>query len=204
MLGLETLVPILNVLEKLVLLLLTGLSVWSIGIMIERRRVFRDQASLEGAEKAEDLILNGKKEELLTWIKDRKNPVAQSLQTLQNVPSHTAEGIEAAFRAFSQNYRRSMEKGLNILATLGANAPFIGLFGTVLGIIEAFSALSIEQSSSDVIMASIAEALVATAAGLFVAIPAVVAFNLFSARLRTVLQKCDAVKNLYISRQENL
>ena len=74
------------------------------------------------------------------------------------------------------------------------------LFGTVLGIIEAFSALSTEQTGSGAVMASIAKALIATAAGLFVAIPAVVAYNVFAARLKAVIARCDALKNLYLSR----
>ena len=72
------------------------------------------------------------------------------------------------------------------MATLGSNAPFIGLFGTVLGIIEAFFALSADQMGSERVMSAISEALIATAAGLFVAIPALIAFNSFSNRLRMI------------------
>lgn len=74
---------------------------------------------------------------------------------------------------------------LDILATLASNAPFVGLFGTVLGIIRAFKDLSQNVQSANVaVMAGVAEALVATAVGLFVAIPAIVAFNIFKGRVK--------------------
>jgi biopolymer transport protein ExbB/biopolymer transport protein TolQ len=77
-----------------------------------------------------------------------------------------------------------MERGTTMLGTLGNNAPFIGLFGTVIGVIIAFQNLSSNQGNAAMgsVMAGIAEALVATAVGLFVAIPAVVAFNVIQKR----------------------
>ena len=81
-----------------------------------------------------------------------------------------------------------MEKNLNFLGTLGNNAPFIGLFGTVLGIIRSFHDLSLNMSGgASVVMAGISEALVATATGLFVAIPAVIFNNYFLRMNRKVL-----------------
>ena len=74
--------------------------------------------------------------------------------------------------------RHSLDPGTTLLGTIGNNAPFIGLFGTVLGVIEAFSYLSGGEEAMARVMAGIAEALVATAVGIFVAIPAVVGFNL--------------------------
>jgi biopolymer transport protein ExbB/TolQ len=78
-----------------------------------------------------------------------------------------------------------LEKGLGILATLGAISPFIGLFGTVIGIIKSFEALAASETSGYLnVMSGIAEALIATAAGLIVAIPAVMFYNYFSKRLK--------------------
>jgi len=80
------------------------------------------------------------------------------------------------------------QKRLTILATLGNNAPFIGLFGTVLGVIKAFHDLHLQHGSGiKVVMGGISEALVATAMGLLVAIPAVIAYNAFSKILQTWL-----------------
>ncbi len=91
--------------------------------------------------------------------------------------------------------RIALEKRLGILATFGNNAPFIGLFGTVLGVINAFHALS---NGSDfkinVVMGGISEALVATAAGLFVAIPCVIAYNYFVRRIKGILLEIEANK----------
>jgi biopolymer transport protein ExbB len=97
-----------------------------------------------------------------------------------------------------------MERGLTVLATLGSNAPFIGLFGTVLGIISAFAALGgTTQGGANSVMSGISEALVATAIGLLVAIPAVVAYNVFSRRIRVLLQECESLKDYYLSRRKD-
>ena len=81
-----------------------------------------------------------------------------------------------------------LERGLVLLATLGAVSPFIGLFGTVVGIIRAFSALSVNEASSYTnVMAGIAEALVSTAAGILVAIPAVMFYNYFIKQIKLAL-----------------
>jgi biopolymer transport protein ExbB len=78
------------------------------------------------------------------------------------------------------------EKRLNFLATLASNAPYVGLFGTVLGIVRSFRDLAANMAdASSAVMAGIAESLIATAVGLLVAIPAVVAFNVFKARVKS-------------------
>jgi len=90
--------------------------------------------------------------------------------------------------------RLGLEARLGILATFGNNAPFIGLFGTVLGIIQAFHTIG-SSNSFDVqpIMQGISEALIATATGLFVAIPCVIAYNYFLRRLKVVLTLKEAL-----------
>ena len=85
-----------------------------------------------------------------------------------------------------------MEKGLGILATLGSISPFIGLFGTVVGIIKSFNALSVQDSSNyTMVMSGIADALIATAAGLLVAVPAVMFYNYFMKRLKLSMPLYD-------------
>ena len=80
-----------------------------------------------------------------------------------------------------------LERGLSLLGTLGSNAPFIGLFGTVLGIIKTFHDLQNKQAQGlNSIMSGISEALVATGVGLLVAIPAVIGYNFYSRRVRTL------------------
>ncbi|QIR75732.1 MotA/TolQ/ExbB proton channel family protein [Sulfurospirillum diekertiae] len=109
-----------------------------------------------------------------------------------------------AFGAIQKNYqsidyytlRLSLEAHLGILATFGNNAPFIGLFGTVLGIIQAFHMIG-SSNAFDVqpIMQGISEALIATATGLFVAIPCVIAYNYFTRRVKVVLTQKEAQLN---------
>src|SRR6478735_6289984 len=95
--------------------------------------------------------------------------------------------------------RIDLERNLGILGTLGNNAPFIGLFGTVLGIIKAFADLSRNQAGgAGAVMSGISEALVATAVGLMVAIPAVIAFNFFQGRVRRALGRVDAMAHLVL------
>lgn len=106
-----------------------------------------------------------------------------------------------AFSAIQKNYhsidyytlRLSLEARLGILSTFGNNAPFIGLFGTVLGVIQAFHMIG-SSNAFDVqpIMQGISEALIATATGLFVAIPCVIAYNYFSRRAKMVLIQKEA------------
>jgi biopolymer transport protein ExbB len=87
------------------------------------------------------------------------------------------------------------------LATVGSNAPFVGLFGTVLGIMRAFHDLSLKSADAmEAVMAGIAEALVATAVGLFVAIPAVVLYNLFSRWVRGRMSRSDSLADLVVAR----
>ena len=91
--------------------------------------------------------------------------------------------------------RKELERGMNLLGTLGSNAPFIGLLGTVIGVIEAFSHLGAGQDKASMgnVMGGIAEALVATGVGLFVAIPAVVAFNVFQRKISEVEESVMAL-----------
>lgn len=103
---------------------------------------------------------------------------------LESTREPTPEALQSALARLDRETMR-LEKGLGVLATLGSVAPFIGLFGTVVGVIRAFDALSVTQDAGlGPVMAGIAEALVATAAGLLVAVPAVIFYNYFVKRLK--------------------
>ena len=97
--------------------------------------------------------------------------------------------------------RPGLDANLSILATIGSNAPFVGLLGTVLGIINAAHQLTAEgaQNAPNAVMSGVFEALVATAVGLFVAIPAVVAYNLFQRRVRKRMAEVDSLAHLILS-----
>ncbi|AXA53688.1 protein TolQ [Pseudomonas thivervalensis] len=120
--------------------------------------------------------------------------------TQLNQPSSTPEvvleGVERSLQVAISEQEIQLEKGLQFLATVGSVSPYIGLFGTVWGIMNAFLGLSqVQQASLSTVAPGIAEALIATAIGLFAAIPAVIAYNRFAARGQTLLTRYYAFGN---------
>ncbi len=121
---------------------------------------------------------------------------AAALNEMTRTPEAAHEVVEA--RMLEE--KRSLDRGLNFLGTVGANAPFVGLFGTVLGIVKAFHDLAQTKAAGpQVVMAGISEALVATAVGLLVAIPAVVAYNAFKGKVKRILSDSDILVRLVAS-----
>jgi biopolymer transport protein ExbB len=165
-----------------VLWLLVGLSVVSLAVMLERLWYFKTHR-LESAVLARDIRYLLDKAN----VDDRRPVEGELFRTRLAAAVDGAKGRE----------RIRLERNLAFLATLGSNAPFIGLFGTVLGIIKAFHDLSHSMGGGpSVVMAGISEALVATAVGLMVAIPAVVAFNFFNRRVRCKMAQVDWMAHL--------
>lgn len=115
----------------------------------------------------------------------------QTLNQIPNIDSgHITEGTERAMLVAIGEEGAELEKGLSFLATVGSVSPYIGLFGTVWGIMNAFIGLSqVQQATLSTVAPGIAEALIATAIGLFAAIPAVIAYNRFSARSATITSR---------------
>ena len=102
-------------------------------------------------------------------------------------PEAVIEGAERAMRLASTQHIEQLEKNVSFLATIGSTSPYIGLFGTVWGIMNAFRALGqVQQASIAMVAPGISEALIATAIGLFAAIPAVIAYNRFSNQLERI------------------
>ena len=92
------------------------------------------------------------------------------------------------------------EKNLSLLASIGSNSPFIGLFGTVLGIIQAFHSLSGQSGAgAQAVTAGLSEALIATAIGILVAIPAVIGFNLYNRKVQSAVAEAEALQNYLVS-----
>jgi biopolymer transport protein ExbB len=176
-----------------VLWLLIALSVISIGIVLERvlfylgRRPGRTDDIMR-ALAAGDL---GRASALVDRRRGMEADVVRAaIAQAGDGPGSVAKIVDAQIKRSRLDY----EARLAFLATLGNNAPFIGLFGTVLGIIRAFGDLAKNPSASGAssVMAGISEALVATAVGLLVALPAVVAFNVFTRALRRASQRAGA------------
>ncbi len=119
---------------------------------------------------------------------------------LKHIKTYGSKGLEEVFETYSLSEKPELEKSLNFLATIGSNAPYIGLLGTVLGIMKAFNDLAqTTEAGQQTVMAGISLALVATATGLFVAIPAVVSYNYYSKRVRTILQNLEMTKELCLA-----
>ncbi|MBK8481631.1 MAG: MotA/TolQ/ExbB proton channel family protein [Proteobacteria bacterium] len=181
---------------------LVALSVLSLGIILERAFVFHRIAG-DAADLGERLVTYlevGDLERARRMVGPLASVAArvayEGLLAYEKGPESAAEAMAAA-KAIQ---RTRMEERLAILGTLGNNAPFIGLFGTVIGIIKAFHDLSVDSAgAAKAVMAGISEALVATAMGLFVAIPAVMAFNYFQRRIRAQLTASDGLVHLLLA-----
>lgn len=179
-----------------VLWLLVALSILSVGVMVERFRFFHSRRidTVRLAQAARKAIATGATE---TLRRDYGGSDAMAARVALRAAEERDRGVEAVGEAMNSEKSRARgehERFLIVLGTLGNNAPFIGLFGTVLGIIKAFKDLSENTGGgADVVMEGISEALVATAVGLLVAIPAVVAFNYFNRRVRAALAATDEV-----------
>lgn len=191
-----------SILEYGILLLLFGLSIWSFSIMIDRKRAFASEVKSDALSEAHALLKKQDHGAIQKWAASHPGLHAGVLTTAAQFKGEGhAESVDRAVRAYLMTERARYEKGLAILATLGANAPFIGLFGTVLGIVRAFAALGDNSGAASSVMSGISLALIATAAGLFVAIPAVVAFNTFSNRWKSLVTECEVLKDLLVAHQ---
>jgi biopolymer transport protein ExbB len=185
-----------------VLWLLIGLSVLSVTVMVERGISLRSRTpDLEGlSRKVLALLGKGELEAAREALGAPKSPeIRVALIGLAELPRGRDAASEAMASARSRE-RLNLERNLGVLGTLGNNTPFIGLFGTVLGIMRAFADLSKNQAGgAGPVMAGISEALVATAVGLLVAIPAVIAFNVFQGTVRRTMGRVDAMAHLILS-----
>jgi biopolymer transport protein ExbB/biopolymer transport protein TolQ len=170
-------------------------SVWSLAVMIDRYLYFSAarKQSREFAPKVAGALKENKLEEAIK-IADRSKKshlaevVTSGLQEFRiSAGAATAETIESSSRALERAeaiVHAKLKRGLSVLATIGATAPFVGLFGTVVGILHAFQQIATQKTSGiGAVAGGIAEALVTTAFGLLVAIPAVMAFNYFTGRV---------------------
>jgi len=178
-------------LARTVTVMLLVMSLLSIWIFIDRYLLFRSskKQSLQFVTKVGNLLKQGKLDDCINLAKQFKNghlPKVFSAALLEFKASSSEGGynvIEAAKRAIERATAKTnsdMKKGLSTLATIGATAPFVGLFGTVVGIINAFKGMATTGSGGiGAVAGGIAEALVTTAFGLFVAIPAVWFYNYF-------------------------
>jgi len=187
-----------------VLYALAALSVASVAVILERALFFRRQGRSR-AETVIPLLAYGRLAEARAEVEDQTSLEAEVVRAAVDAapggPASVAEVVACTIRRQKPAY----ERGLGFLGTLGSNAPFLGLFGTVVGIIKAFADLGVgtmKGAGASAVMAGLSEALVATAVGIFVAIPAVVAFNAYNRRLKAVVTRAEALAHALTSHLE--
>jgi biopolymer transport protein ExbB len=177
----ETLIKVALLGAEWVLYVLVVLSAVSVALIIERALVLRRTRKNIQALEGRILRLTGRNGEAADVERTKEFLLLESLSRAVSNGEGDVQLVKSQVQGVVAAYRRHLERFMAFLGTLGNNAPFVGLFGTVIGVIVAFDQLKVEmEGGAASVMGGIAEALVATAAGLAVAIPAVVSFNYFS------------------------
>lgn len=191
---------------------LGALSVISIAIMVERTLLFRKLGmDLKGtAERLDAKLANGDRsgaiEELRRTESVPGSIAAAGLRLADRGPAAAEKAMESAVAL----ERNRLERWLAYLGTVGNNAPFVGLFGTVIGVVGAFEKLgqgtaakggaaAASQAANQAVMSSIAEALVATAVGILVALPAVASYNYFQRWIARLLSDAEVLSKLVLA-----
>jgi biopolymer transport protein ExbB/biopolymer transport protein TolQ len=180
-----------------VMYVLLALSVASIAVMVERWWFFRKRGT-GGEELCDalcDVLEQGDRTEAEGLLRRHESIEAEVLLASLRFSQGGPEALQMGIDGEMTKRRRDLESGMTLLGTLGNNAPFVGLLGTVIGVIVAFADLA-EGSSKvqmDKVMGGIAEALVATGVGLFVAIPAVVAYNFFQKKITDIEDNVQSI-----------
>ena len=191
---------------KTVILMLIGCSIYSWAIIIEKLRLFK-KINLESEEFEEKFWKSKSAETFYNSLPvNLENPMAllfkESMQTLLKAKSKSNlnERMSTMLEINTEKQMVKLDKGFTFLATVGSTAPFIGLFGTVWGIMNSFQSIAISRNTSLAIVApGIAEALFATALGLLAAIPAVVAYNKFNNDSKKYSQKLENFSKRFLS-----
>ena len=191
---------------KSVILMLIGCSIYSWAIIIEKFRLFK-KINIESEEFEEKFWKSKSAETFYNSLPaNLENPMSllfkDSMQTILKAKSKSNlnEKLSSVLEVNIEKQMVNLDKGFTFLATVGSTAPFIGLFGTVWGIMNSFQSIAISRNTSLAIVApGIAEALFATALGLLAAIPAVVAYNKYNNDSKKYLQKLENFSKRFLS-----
>ncbi|HET8932036.1 MAG TPA: MotA/TolQ/ExbB proton channel family protein [Polyangiales bacterium] len=193
-----------------VLWMLAALSVVSVAIAIERLLFYHSNAADLRALASElhTRLEQADNAATLAWLNGSRSVAARIAAAGLRLADRGPAAVEKAMLSRTALEREALDRRLAFLGTLGNNAPFIGLFGTVIGVIQAFEELGHSaaghaggtgQVASGAVMSAIAEALVATAVGLAVALPAVAAYNYFQRRVEGLLAGAEVLSNLVLA-----
>lgn len=199
----EKIFAVAQALDQGVLWLLIIISIISVAIIFQKFFSLRKVASesLKVRARIKMALQTNSVEDVEDIAKDLSSLEGRAAhQALRHVKEAGSKGLEEIFNTFALVEKPDLERFLGFLATVGSNAPYIGLFGTVLGIMKAFNDLANSpEAGQQTVMAGISSALVATAAGLFVAIPAVIFYNYYNKQVRSILQNLESVKELCLA-----
>lgn len=199
----EKIFTVAHLVDQVVLWVLLALSVLSIGMILERffalKKVSADSQRIRARVKL--ALQSNSIEDVEDLAKDPTSLEGRAASyAIKHMKDAGSKGLEEIFNTFALTERPELEKYLGFLATVGSNAPYVGLFGTVLGIMKAFNDLATApEAGQQTVMAGISMALVATAAGLFVAIPAVGFYNYYSKQVKGIFQNLESVKELCLA-----
>jgi len=193
---------------KAVIVLLIVSSIYSWALIFDKYRMFKKIN--ESSQKFEDKFWKSKSAEGFnkTLPEKSEDPMTQIFQSAMTEVARTrskssvvqSTRVERVLEISTDNQIKNIEKNFTFLATVGATAPFIGLFGTVWGIMNSFQSIAISRNTSLAIVApGIAEALFATALGLLAAIPAVVAYNKFNSDSKRYIARIDNFSKRFLS-----
>lgn len=188
--------------HEVTLWILVLLSIFSLAFILERYftlvRIAKN--SDKTSEKIRDILKANQLSEVEDMAKEKDSLEGQALSyALRHIKERGLQGIEEIFSSYALIEKPVLEKRLNFLATVGSNAPFIGLLGTVFGVMDAFKQLAEAQPDQAMVMLGISKALIATAIGLAVAIPAVIAYNYFQRKVRSIMSSLESVRDLCIA-----
>jgi len=187
--------------------ILIVLSVLSIAFILER--YFTLSKARKNSEKAagrvRETLQSNNLSEIEDMARDKDTFEGRALSYgLRHIKERGTEGLEEIFNSYALVERSTMDRYLSFLATVGSNAPFIGLLGTVFGIMDAFRGLATSHGDATAVMLGISKALIATAVGLMVAIPAVIAYNYFQRQVRGIMQNLESVRDLCLAYAKTL
>ncbi len=195
-----------DIIVKSVMIILVAFSIYSWAIIFDKIRLFRKIN--KSAEEFEEKFWKSKSAETFynNLPSATNDPMAEVFKSSMQMvmksrsKSNLSERLESVLEANIEKQMTNVDKNYTFLATVGSTAPFIGLFGTVWGIMNSFQSIAISRNTSLAIVApGIAEALFATALGLLAAIPAVIAYNKFSNDSKKYSQKLENFSKRFIS-----
>ena len=195
-----------DIIVKSVIIILIAASIYSWAIIIDKFRLFKKIN--KSSQEFEDKFWKSKSAESFynNLPSNSEDPMTNVFKSSMQIvmksrsKSNLSERLTSVLEANIEKQMNVIDKNFTFLATVGATAPFIGLFGTVWGIMNSFQSIAISRNTSLAIVApGIAEALFATALGLLAAIPAVIAFNKYSSDSRKYFQKLENFSRRFLA-----